>query len=433
MSGTDPYVPGHGDAAYDVDHYDLDLLYRPSSNRLDGEVTLHCRAVAPIIALDIDLHHLKVAKLSGSNLARWAQRGSSVKVTLKTPAKIGDEFTITIKYSGNPGTIASAELGDAGWEELADGAIVAAQPHGAPAWFPCNDRPDTKGTYTFSVTAPSEYYVAASGSLESSVRSGSTTTWDYQQRAPMASYLAAIQIGRYVAKELTGPTPLRVVAPSDLSGPGYDASFGKQPDMMAFFSESFGPYPFEGYTSVITDDDLEIPLESQSLSTFGRNFASADWDCVRLVAHELAHQWFGNAVTLKYWRDIWLHEGFACYAEWLWSEAAGSHSAQDWAEHFWKQLRDLEQDILLADPTPALMFDDRVYKRGALTLHSLRRTVGDEAFFAILRSWVAENMGGTVTTADFVAHCQRSTGRDLAGLFEDWLHKLPVPDLGLPG
>lgn len=429
MTGTDPYVPGHGDASYDVTHYDVALKYRPLANRLDGDVTVHCRAVQPILALTLDLHQLQVAKLTAPDLARWAQRGSKVHVTLRNAAKVGDEFAIKVRYSGHPGTVHTPELGDAGWEELADGAIVAAQPHGAPSWLPCNDRPDTKATYSFAVTVPGDYYVAASGQYQGSTRSSSARTWTYEQRAPMASYLAAVQIGRYVAHDLAGPVPLRVVAPGDIGGAGYQASFGRQPEMMAYFVEAFGPYPFEGYTSVITDDELEIPLESQSLSTFGRNFAQADWECVRLVAHELAHQWFGNAVTLSRWRDIWLHEGFACYAEWLWSERSGQRSAQEWAEHFHARLRSLPQDLLLADPTAELMFDDRVYKRGALTLHALRRTVGEVVFFEILRSWVAENTGSSVTTNDFIAHCERVAAVDLGGLFESWLDQLPIPDL----
>lgn len=429
MTGTDPYVPGHGDASYDVAHYDVALRYRPSINRLDGDVTLHCTAVQPIIALTIDLHHLQVAKITGKNLGRWAQRGGKVHVTLKTPAKVGDEFALKVRYSGHPTAISSPTLGEAGWEELADGVIVAAQPHGAPTWLPCNDRPDTKATYAFAITVPTDYYVAASGTLEGSSRSGSSITWTYRQVAPMTTYLATVQIGRYVSQILPGPVPMRVVAPSDITGPGYQASFARQPEMMAFFISAFGAYPFESYTSVITDDDLEIPLESQALSTFGRNFASADWSSVRLVAHELAHQWFGNAVTLSQWRDIWLHEGFACYAEWLWSEESGLRSTHEWAVHYRERLAGLDQDLLLSDPTPELMFDDRVYKRGALTLHALRRTVGDAVFFEILQTWVAENSGGSVTTGDFVAHCERVSARDLAELFDAWLHQLPLPQL----
>src|SRR5690606_17900276 len=132
----------------------------------------------------------------------------------------------------------------------------------------------------------------------SSTRSGASRVFGFRQSVPMAPYLATLQIGRYVVREQQGPVPMRVVAPADVGGPGYDASVGRTPAMLEFFVDRFGAYPFASYTTVITDDDLEIPLESQSLSTFGRNFAAADWEQVRLVAHELAHQWFGNSLTL---------------------------------------------------------------------------------------------------------------------------------------
>ena len=147
--------------------------------------------------------------------------------------------------------------------------------------------------------------------------------------------------------------------------------------MLDFYARLFGPYPFSAYTVVITDDRLDIPLEAQGMSTFGSNFLTSDWDDVRLVAHELSHQWFGNAVTLSSWRDIWLHEGFACYCEWLWSEESGGRSADVRALDHWRKLSAAPQDLLLADPGPDLMFDDRVYKRGALLLHALRLTIGD--------------------------------------------------------
>jgi aminopeptidase N len=431
VTGTDPYVPDHGDSSYGVVHYALALRYRPDSNRLDGKAELTCRAVAPMTSASLDLHQLQVAKVtsSGVSVARGGPPNRKLLVTFKTAAKAGTDFKLRVRYSGRPGTVPSATLGEAGWEELADGAIVAAQPHGAPAWFPCNDRPDSKATYSFEVSVPAQYHVAASGDLVEHKRSGSAVTFWYEQRAPMACYLAAVQVGRYVVHELDSTVPIKVVAPSDVTGAGYDGSFGRQPEMMNFFVDRFGPYPFEGYTSVITDDVLEIPLESQSLATFGRNFATGDWHSVRLVAHEMAHQWFGNAVTLTTWSDIWLHEGFACYAEWLWSQECGVRSATSWAQHYYERLRQLPQDLQLSDPGPELMFDDRVYKRGALTLHALRTTVGDEAFFNILRTWVSTHSGGSVTTAQFVELCNELTGKDLSAMFASWLDALPLPAL----
>jgi aminopeptidase N len=253
----------------------------------------------------------------------------------------------------------------------------------------------------------------------------------------MATYLATVQIGRYDVRELAADPPLLAAVPAELDSAaeeGFEAAFGRNPEMLRTFSELFGPYPFGSYSVVVTEDDLEIPLESQSLSTFGANFLDDDWDCVRLVAHELAHQWFGNAVTLRWWRDIWLHEGFACYAEWLWSEHSGGESADHHARHHHEALADKPQDLVLADPGPETMFDDRVYKRGALLLHALRLTVGDETFFELLRTWVADHAGGSVTTAEFVAHCVRGSGAadgstDLTELFVAWLDQTELPDL----
>jgi aminopeptidase N len=148
----------------------------------------------------------------------------------------------------------------------------------------------------------------------------------------------------------------------------------------------------------------------------------------RLVAHELAHQWFGNSLTLSGWSDIWLHEGFACYAEWLWSERSGGKAADVLARRHHHRLAGAAQDLLLADPGAANMFDDRVYKRGALTLHALRLTLGDDAFFTMVRDWVAEHRFGTVSTELFEEHA--AGYGNTRGLLGRWLHQAPLP--GLP-
>ena len=423
---TDAYVPDHGDASYGVRHYSLGLAYKVVGNRLDGDARLSCVAHADVRSVELDLAHLRVAKVwVDGRPARFTHRRN--RLVVPVDAAEGTEFELRITYAGNPRPLKARHLGTAGWEELADGVIVAAQPHGAPTWFPCNDRPSDKATYTVTILAPQDYFVALSGELTTRTQRGSGVEWTYEMTTPMAPYLATCQIGRYTSRDLA--RKVVVVAPADLSGPDYDASFGRQPEMMELFEDRFGDYPFETYTCVVTDDDLEIPLESQSLSTFGRNFASEDWEAVRLVAHELAHQWFGNAVTLTEWKDIWLHEGFACYSEWLWSEEAGHGTADEWAERHHDRLADLDQDLLLGDPGPELMFDDRVYKRGALTLHALRRTVGDKDFFKVLKTWVEDNTGESVTTADFEACVAEVTGSSQGELFDAWLRETDLPDL----
>ena len=428
---ADPYLPGHGDRSWSAAHYALDLDYDLAGNQLRAEAVIDAVAEEDLTRVVLDLAGLDVAKVTvdGRPPAKYATRSGRLVVTLRAPIAERAAFRVVVKYAGAPKPLIDKHHGDAGWEELTDGVIVAAQPHGAPTWFPCNDRPDDKASYSITVTAAADYTVVANGSLAEKRRGSSTVTWHYEQVEPMATYLATVQIGRYELRTYDGtPVPMVAAVPADV-GAGFDAAFGRQPEMMTAFVDWFGPYPFEGYTAVVTHDDLEIPLESQGLSTFGRNFCRDDWDAIRLVAHELAHQWFGNSVTLARWRDIWLHEGFACYCEWLWSEASGGDSVDHWARHHHERLSGLDQDLSLADPGPELMFDDRVYKRGALTLHALRLQVGDDAFFALLKGWVAEHAGGSVTTDDFRAFASGHTGIDLEWLFDAWLMQKELPDL----
>jgi aminopeptidase len=245
----------------------------------------------------------------------------------------------------------------------------------------------------------------------------------------MATYLATVQIGRYHEQVLT-TTPVPIIAVrSQALAERVDVALARQAEMMVLFTRLFGPYPFGQYTVVVTDDALEIPLEAQGLATFGANFATAQWGSQRLVAHELAHQWFGNSLTLRTWRDIWLHEGFACYSEWLWSEESGGRTAGQHATTHWDRLARLPQDVILTDPGPERMFDDRVYKRGALALHALRLTVGDRLFFELVRTWADRHAHGTVTTAMFLAHVQEGSSSHAAAALDPWLFAAPLPAL----
>ena len=428
-AGADPYVPGHGDLGFDVTHYDLTLEYDVEGNRLSGTARIDCVAREELDELTLDLHALEVSKVTlDGHATLYRVKRDKVVVRPAGAIAVDEEFTLAVRYSGHPRPVKTRHLGSAGWEELTDGVIVAGQPHGAPSWFPCNDRPSDKATYHFSLTAAADYRVVANGRLTSTRRHASSITWVYEQVQPMATYLATAHIGRYDLREIDGPVPTYAVLPKRLFT-DYDDAFGQQPAMIDAFSRMFGPYPFDSYTVVVTDDDLEIPLEAQGLSTFGANFLRSDWDAVRLVAHELAHQWFGNSLTLGSWKDIWLHEGFACYAEWLWSEESGGPSAHERACEHHARLADLDQDLLLGDPGPELMFDDRVYKRGALLLHALRITVGDECFFDLLRAWTKTHTHATVNTDAFVEFACLQTGHGLAELFDRWLNRGALPDL----
>jgi aminopeptidase N len=426
---SDPYLPRHGDPRYAVDHYDLDLTYRVAGNRLQGRAFIHLTAREPLTSFELDLHALRITAfaVTGATVTRWTHRSSRITVKLAEKVPAGAGLSIAVSYQGNPRPMPGPD-GLAGWEELTDGVIVASQPHGAPTWFPCNDRLDDKATYRISVTADPAYTVLANGELTARRKSGRLVQWVYEQREPMASYLATVQIGRYARLEIPASVPCAVLHPASLAG-AVAAAFADQGRMIDCFVEAFGPYPFPAYTAVVTEDVLEIPLESQSISTFGANHASRSWEAQRLIAHELSHQWFGNAVTAARWQDIWLHEGFACYAEWLWSEAAGIATVAEQAERHYRRLAGLPQDLLLADPGAADMFDDRIYKRGALTLFALRAAVGEADFGTILREWVARYRYSVARTEDFEALAARVAGRRLTPLFDAWLRSPELPPL----
>ena len=430
---ADPYLPRHGHAGVHVTRYELELDYRVASNRLSARARLHATATRASSRFVLDLVGLRVSRITvnGRRVTRWSHRRGALSIVPDAPLAIGSSLVVDIEYGGHPRPT-EGPWGEVGWEELTDGVIVAGQPDGAPSWFPCNDDPSDKASFQIAVTTESAYRVLANGMLTGRSAGASRTRWVYEQTEPMAPYLATVQIGRYMTLSLaTGRVPQQAALPSRLEA-AFRHDFGRQSAMLEVFEELFGRYPFTRYDVVVTDDALEIPLEAQGMSVFGANHVDGRRGSERLIAHELAHQWFGNSVTATHWQHIWLHEGFACYAEWLWSERSGGPDADVLADRSWAMLDELAQDLLVGDPGPDLMFDDRVYQRGALTLHALRRTVGYDVFFATLRAWTSTYRHGSATTAMFVDCAERRAHRDLGPLFDAWLMRPALPALPEP-
>ncbi|SKG72597.1 M1 family metallopeptidase [Mycobacteroides abscessus] len=428
----DPYLPQNGNYGYRVSRYELDLEYKVAINRLTGTANITAVTLATIKEFTLDLADtLGVSKVTvnGRRPTHFGHRAGKITIKLASAIPAGAAMTIVIRYGGSPRPINSM-WGDVGFEELSNGVLVAGQPNGAASWFPCDDHPSSKASYRFVITSDSPYCVISNGELISRRVRAAHTTWTYEQPEPMAPYLATLQIGDYqLVKLAKNPVSMNAALPSRLRD-RFEHDFGRQPQMMKLFIKQFGPYPFAaGYTVVVTDDDLDIPLEAQGISVFGANHCDGSRHSERLVAHELAHQWFGNSVTARRWRDIWLHEGFACYAEWLWSEESGGPTADARARHYHQKLKDLPQELILADPGPQLMFDDRVYKRGALTLHALRLRLGDTKFFALLQDWTTRYRHSTVITDDFTGLAAGYSDESLRPLWTAWLYEKQLPPL----
>lgn len=419
---ADSYTPDCGDTRFDVEAYDLELDYRVRSNRLAARAVLGAVAAVRSRTFALDLSGLRASRvLMDGEPVVFHQRGRRLTVTAGRTIAAGEPFSLDVTYSGAPAPRRS-RWGAIGWEELSDGALVAGQPVGASTWFPCNDRPDDRARYRIAVTTEAEYTVAATGRPIDARRQGPRRTSVFRGEVPTATYLASVQIGRYRRRSLAGR--VEYLAPAEL-GVQAERAFRTAPEMVRVFEGAFGAYPQEQCVLVATADELEIPLEAQGMAVFGRNHLDAAGE--RLLAHELAHQWFGNSVGIARWRDIWLNEGFACYAEWVWSEAAGGPSAAQLAAEHHRELRAHRSPVAIGDPGPDAMFDDVVYKRGALALHAIRVAVGDDAFFALLRDWVARHRHGLVTTDDFRRLVAERAGSAVAAGLGAWLDRSALP------
>ena len=427
----DPYLPGNGNGGYLALHYDLNLDYRVTTNQLRATATVQARASMRLDRFSLDFDGLTVDRVTvdGVRALKVSQRARKLTITVVATIEAGALFEVIVRYRGAPHPLKSI-WGEVGWEELDDGVLVAGQPTGSASWFPCNDHPSNKASFRIRVSCEDPYTVVANGTLIARTTRSGRTSWTYEVKEPMATYLATVLIGRYRRTDATAaPVAQRIFFPANLARE-VAVDFARLPEMISLFADRFGPYPFDAYSVVVTDDELEIPLEAHGLAIFGRNHVDGAHGSDRLIAHELAHQWFGNSLTVVRWQDIWLHEGFACYAEWLWAEAGGGPTADASAAVHRTEIEALPRDIVVGEPGPHDMFDDRVYKRGALALHAVRRSLGDDAFFGAVRAYTRARRHGSITTEDLVEFLSVHTDSgEIRRIVDRWIYRSALPKL----
>ncbi|MFI8325855.1 M1 family metallopeptidase [Streptomyces sp. NPDC085529] len=416
----DPYFPRLGNGGYDVSHYALDLAFDPDGGRLDGTARITARATQDLSALNLDLAGLTVSGATVDGEPAAVNRAGD-ELTLRPRDELprGTEFTVTVDYAGVPEPLTDPDGSTEGWLNTSDGAVAVGEPAGSMTWFPGNHHPSDKASYEIALTAPSRLAALSNGvRVSAGPASGGRTRTVWRQPEPMASYLATVMIGRYETSTGTALGDVPVVTAVEPSLASATAALRAElPTLLARQQDRFGPYPFGAAGAVIiTDGLLGYALETQTRPVF----PASSFDRTTLV-HELAHQWFGNSVTPESWQDIWLNEGFATYAEWLYAEEHGSVPARD--SFLAAFAEEANWAFPPADPpTAENLFDPPVYQRGAMVLHKLRETVGDEVFDELLRGWAAKYRHANASTGDFTGYAESVAGRDLDGVWDVWLY-----------
>jgi aminopeptidase N len=421
----DPFFPKAGNPGYDVSRYDIDLSYRPNGGRLDARTTIEARATERLRSFHLDYRgpRIRAVTVNGTSAA-YRRRGPELVIRPSAAIPLRTKFEVEVVYRGRPHFIRDPDKAKDGWIATDDGAAALGEPLGSPTWFPCNNYPTDKARFSIRIQVPQRLEAISNGALVSRRKQGRWRSWSWRVDEPMAAYLATVTIGQFRLdrSRVAGLPSVVAVDPREVRASR--RPLRKMGRMIRLFSSLFGRYPF-GQTGAIVDKaPVGYALETQTRPFYDEAPGAG------LIAHELAHQWFGNSVSLTSWPEMWLNEGFATWAEWRWAEEAGKKTT---ARQF-AQLRrspptrqGLWRPPPAAIPGPERLFANAVYERGAMALEAFRQRVGDRAFYATLRSWVARHAYANATIDQFIALAEARSGRRLDGLFGRWLFRPGKP------
>ena len=426
----DELFPGLGSSDIDVISYDVELTYDPTTDRLAGNVSVEVVLLVDADTVPLDATGLEILSVSvDGDEAGWSAPGDELLVELPRVTAAGATVDVDVTYEA-PSRLRSMETGyPVGWYDTVDGSYALNEPDGASGWLPVSDHPSDKATWRFEITVPEGTTAVANGDLLDEIHGAEGVTWTWQQLDPMTSYAILLLTGDYEVVEggrAAGVDLVHTVRRSSRTALETYEMVTK--DQLEFFVKWFGPYPFRTYGLAISESFPGLAMETQGRSLFSDLDLDGTLGHVQqlLLAHELAHQWFGNTVSPARWTDMWLNEGFATYGEWMWLDEVGLQPLSEAAESALDELQGWP--IAVDSPTVDQLFGDGVYKGGAMVLHALRLQVGDDDFFEILRQWVARYNGSSATSEDFRSLAAEITGRDLSDFFDAWLSAPDPPD-----
>ncbi|WP_460722571.1 M1 family metallopeptidase [Nocardia heshunensis] len=417
----DPYYPMDGNGGYNASHYDVTISYDPPSHQMTGSTRIDAVATQALRTFNLDYSGPQISKVTVNNLPAWFDRTGEheLVVTPMLPLLPGLPFTVQVDYAG-PVTGTDGE----GWVfSPSGGAFVAGEPHSASSWYPLNDTPTDKATFTLHATVPQEWEVMSGGDKVSDTVAGANRTVSWEMRQPVIGYLTTIAIDKFEFLEqrrANGTQLLSAFAPDALKAKDIES---RLPEILDFQEELYGPYPFDVAGGIFVDTDLNFSLETQSRPIY------APWTDLDTVVHEITHQWWGDSMSVKQWSDVCLNECFASYtADYLWPERKDGKDVDAMYRDTVAKYHDDPKfwEIALQNPGKGSEFTS-VYYRGPLFLHALRRTMGDDAYFPAVRDFVMGHKYGNASMPEFRQFMQTRTPHDLTGFFAAWLDRTDRP------
>ncbi len=418
----DAYFPQDGNGGIDVQRYEIHDTYRFRSRRLSGWTRLTIIATEPLTSFNLDLLlPVTGVRIDGRRVEHHRPDDHELTITPSEPLAAGRTFDVVVRYVGHPGRISWE--GESGWVASSTEVVAVGEPHMATWWFPANDHPLDKALMDISISVPRGKVVVAGGERVGRVVTGAFATTRWRSTEPMAPYLAFFAAGPF-AVERGAHRGLPWTTAVSRAVPARDFRRSRRlmrhsARLTAWLETQLGDYPFASTGGVTTSLTPPFALETQTRPVYPVLAPGAG----PVLVHELAHQWFGNSVSVAGWRDMWLNEGAATFMEVRYGETRGRVAATRWLQQQYDDHRDDAAfwQVRLDDPGVARLFDHAVYVRGAMLLQALRGVVGEQDFWRLLRRWVAQHAGGNASTEDFVAMAGEVTGEDLGDFFAAWL------------
>ena len=424
-------------SGFDVNFYRIDLNIDPTAQSISGNVTMQATSTVPglnQVMLNFFDNMQVDSVVSDGDTLNFTHNNNELNITLTGTFDTGTSFSVTIYYSGHPGAAGGFKSFDFGQHQGAPIISTLSEPFGSPAWWPCKDDPaDKADSVDIIITVPDTLVVASNGKLiRETGNEDSTKTFFWAERYPISTYLVSLAISNYKVfsdyykySDTDSMEVVYYVYPEHLTAAEED--FNITVAAISYYSSIFREYPFIKEKYGMAEFQWSGAMEHQTCTSYGRSLISGNHRYDSYLVHELAHQWFGDLVTMKRWSHIWLNEGFASYAEALWSGHVGGEQAYfDYMNLFDQGL--FPTSVFVYDSTNiSELFSRTVYDKGAWVLHTLRHVMGDSAFFDALINYRTSFAFGNATTEDFRDICETEYGADLDWFFDQWVYGLYRP------